>query len=137
MFKFILLYSCYNRGRYIDDIFFTWNGSLSLLESSLKKWNDKHPKIKLTHEIGASVSFLDVLLRNDNGILSTSVYHKDAAEPYVVPFASDHPLHIFRNIIYGSLFRAIRYSSSFEAFNVERRKIRLKLLYNGYVHTLT
>lgn len=95
-----------------------------------------HPKIKLTHEMGASVSFLDVLIRNENGILSTSVYHKDAAEPYVVPFISDHPLHIFRNIIHGSLVRAIRYSSSFEAFNDERRQIRLKLLYNGYANTL-
>ena len=88
------------------------------------------------YEFGVSVSFLDVQIRNDDGILSTSVHHKDAAEPYVVPFTSDHPMHIFRNIIYGSLIRAIRYSSSFQAFNAERRKIRLKLLYNGYVYRL-
>ena len=116
--------------RYIDDVFFTWNGSLPALKTLLKNLNEKHLNIKLVSEIALRVSFLDVLLENDNGILSTSVYHKDAAEPYVVPFTSDHPPHSFRNIINIALTRAVRYSSTFEAFNKERRYIRLKLLYN-------
>ncbi len=98
----------------------------------MKDLNDKHRNIKLVHEIGIRISFLDVFIQNDNGTLLTSVYHKDAAEPYVVPFTSDHPPHIFRNIINVALVRAVRYSSTFEAFNNERRYIRLKLLYNGY-----
>jgi hypothetical protein len=61
------------------------------------------------------------------------VYHKPAAEPYVIPFTSDHPRHVFTNIIKTSLERAIRYSSTFELFNDERRYIKLMLLYNGYV----
>ncbi|CAF1495611.1 unnamed protein product [Rotaria magnacalcarata] len=73
--------------------------------------------------------------RNNNGVLSTSVYHKTTSEPYVVPFESDHPRHIFRNIIRAALLRAVRYSSTFEAFNTERRSIRLMLLYNGYPST--
>ena len=68
--------------------------------------------------------------------MSTTVYHKDASEPYVVPFTSDHPMHIFRNIIYDALIRAIRYSFSLKAFDDESREIRLKLLYNGYVDSL-
>ena len=95
--------------------------------------NNKHPQIKLVYDIGLRVSFLDVLIQNDNGTLLTSVYHKDATEPYVAPFTSDHPPHIFRNTITIALNRAIRYSSTFEAFNTERRYIRLKLLYNGYI----
>ncbi len=71
-----------------------------------------------------------------DGILETSVYHKSAAEPYVIPFISDHPRHTFVNIIKTSLTRAVRYSSTFKAFNYERRHIRLTLLYNGYVHQL-
>ena len=67
--------------------------------------------------------FLDVLITNNNGILSTSVYHKPAAEPYVTPFISDHPRHVFANIIQTSLTRAIRYSSTFQAFDYERRYI--------------
>ncbi|CAF3986224.1 unnamed protein product, partial [Adineta steineri] len=122
-------------GRYIDDIFFTWNDTKENLEQVLEKLNNHHPNIKLEYKIGQSLPFLDVLLTNNNGTLSTSVYRKPAAEPYVVPFTSDHPQHIFRNIIRTALLRAIRYSSTFEAFNVERRNIRLMLLYNGYPST--
>jgi hypothetical protein len=62
-----------------------------------------------------------------------SFYHKEAAEPYVVPFQSDHPRHVFVSIIECALLRAIRYSSTLEEFNHERRAIKLILLYNGYI----
>ncbi|CAF3572915.1 unnamed protein product [Rotaria socialis] len=67
--------------------------------------------------------------------LSTSVYHKPGAEPYVVPFISDHPRHVFDNIIQTSLRRAIKYSSTFQLFNDERRYIKSTFLYNGYPST--
>ncbi len=49
--------------------------------------------------ISQSLSFLDILRANNNGILLTSVYHNPSAEPYVVPFISDHLQHVFGNII--------------------------------------
>ncbi|CAF5127593.1 unnamed protein product, partial [Rotaria sp. Silwood1] len=119
-------------GRYIDDIFFTSNETETTIKQWLKAANQFHPNIKLTYTMGKSVSFLDLLLTNNNGILSTSVYHKPSAEPAVLSFLSDHPRHVFRNVIQTALMRAIRYSSTFEAFNVERRRIRLTLLLNGY-----
>ncbi|CAF2066532.1 unnamed protein product [Rotaria magnacalcarata] len=94
-----------------------------------------HPNIKLDYKIGNSLPFLDVQLINNNGILSTCVYHKPAAEPYVTPFISDHPRHAFSNIIKTFIERAARYSSTFEAFNYERRSIKLMLLYNEYPST--
>lgn len=97
----------------------------------LNEANNFHPNIKLVRQIGTSVSFLDVYLESRNGILFTSVYHKQAAEPYTVPFKSDHPRHTFTNIIDTALTRAIRYSSTLSAFNDERRLIKLMLLYNG------
>ncbi|CAF5095511.1 unnamed protein product, partial [Rotaria magnacalcarata] len=45
---------------------------------------------------------------------------------------SDHPPHVFSNIIQAALLRAVRYSSTSEIFQNERRTIRLMLLYNGY-----
>ncbi|CAF4050299.1 unnamed protein product [Rotaria sp. Silwood2] len=118
-------------GRYIDDIFFTCNES----ETKVKKWlesaNQFHPNIKLTYTIAKNVPFLDVLVRNQNGILFSSVYHKPAAEPSLLSFLSDHPRHVFRNVIQTALMRAIRHSSTFDAFNIERRTIRLTLLLNG------
>ncbi|CAM4765387.1 unnamed protein product [Rotaria magnacalcarata] len=117
-------------GRYIDDIFMTWNRSEEELRKLLDDLNTWHPNIKLDYKIGNSLPFLDAQLTNNNGILSTSVYHKPSAEPYVTPFISDHPRHVFSNIIKTSIERAIRYSSTFEAFNYERRYIKLMLLYN-------
>jgi hypothetical protein len=88
-------------------------------------------------QLGASVSFLDVFVENKNGTLITSVHHKEAAEPYLVPFKSDHPRHVFANIIDGTLIRAIRYSSTLSLFNREQRFIKLMLLYNGLVLSLS
>ncbi|CAF0897703.1 unnamed protein product [Didymodactylos carnosus] len=61
------------------------------LRKLLDESNTWHPNIKLDYQIGKSLPFLDVFLTNQNGILSTSIYHKPSAEPYVVPFISDHP----------------------------------------------
>jgi hypothetical protein len=72
-------------------------------------------------------------LKNQNGILAKSVYHKEAAEPYIVPFNSDHPRHVFNNIIDGALLRTMRYSSTVSTFNEERPSIKLILLYNALV----
>ena len=96
----------------------------------LDEANNYHSNIKLVRQIGTTVSFLDVLIENKNGILITSLYHKEAAEPYIVPFKSDHPRHVFANIIDNALTRAIRYSSTLSAFDYERRSVKLMLLYN-------
>jgi hypothetical protein len=101
------------------------------INQMLDEANKFHPNIKLVRQIGTSVSFLDVYIENKNGTLTTSVYHKEVAQPYVVPFKSDHPRHIFKNVIDTALMRAIRYSSTLSAFNEERRSIKLMFLYNG------
>ena len=101
------------------------------LRKLLAEANTWHRNIKLEYKIGQRLPFLDVLLTNKNGLLSTSVYHKPTAEPYVVPFSSDHPRRVFGNIIQAALRRAIRYSSTFEAFNSEQQSIKLMSLYNG------
>ncbi|CAF1471320.1 unnamed protein product [Rotaria sordida] len=113
----------------------TCNKSEKSLKDLLDVANTLHSNIKLEYKIGKSLRFLDVLFTNNNGILTTSVYHKPVAEPYVVPFTSDHPRHVFVNVIQTSLARATRYSSTFESFNNERRYIQLTLLYNGYPST--
>ena len=119
--------------RYIDDIFFTSNESLDTINQMLDEANNFHSNIKLIRKIGRTVPFLDVFIENNNGILTTSVYRKEAVQPYIVPFKSDHPRHVFRNIIETALVRAIRYSSTLPIYNQERRSIKLTLLYNGFV----
>jgi hypothetical protein len=109
----------------------TWNRSEKELIKLLDEANRWHSNIKLDYKIGQNLPFLDVLLTNKNGLLETSVYHKPSAEPYVVPFISDHHPHVFRNIIQSALLRAIRYSSTLNIFQDEQRYIKLMLLYNG------
>ena len=122
-----------NLPRYIDDVFITFNGPEATLKAILKRANDYHPNIKLKAIVATSVPFLDLLISNNNGILSTSVYQKPAAEPCVVSFISDHPRYVFSNVIHAALLRAVRYSSTLDLFEKERRAIRLMLLYNGSV----
>ncbi|CAF4994716.1 unnamed protein product, partial [Rotaria magnacalcarata] len=69
---------------------------------------------------------------NSNGALKTSAYHKEATEPYVVPFGSHHPDHVFRNTIDTTMTRAVRYSTTLSQFEEEIRQMKLLLLYNGY-----
>ncbi len=99
----------------------------------LDEANNLHLNIKLVRQLSTSVSFLDLLTENKNSVLATSVCHKETAEPYVVPFKSDHPRHIFTNIINGALMRAMRYSSTLATFNEEQRLTKLMLLYSGFV----
>ena len=97
----------------------------------LKTTTQHNPDIQLTSTIDHTNSFLDVHIKNIGHDFSTSVYNKEATEPYVVPFKSDHPRHVFVNIIECALLRAIRYSSTLDEFNRERRALKLMLLYNG------
>ena len=94
--------------------------------------NRKDENIRITRSIGTTIEFLDVLVHNNQGQLKTTVFHKPAAEPYIFPFLSDHPRHIHRNTIKGTLFRAARLCSNVEDFNRERLNIELTLLLNGY-----
>jgi hypothetical protein len=60
------------------------------INAMLNEANNFHPNIKLAHQIGTSLPFLDIFIENKDGILTTSVYHKEAAEPYILPFKSNH-----------------------------------------------
>ncbi|CAF4686105.1 unnamed protein product, partial [Rotaria socialis] len=116
---------------YVGDIFFTPNDSLESIGQMLDEANNFHPNIKLVRQIGRSVPFLDVFIQNSNGAFITSVYHKAAAESYVVPFGSDHPGHIFGNTIDTTIMIAVRYSTTLSQFEEEVRKMKLMFLYNG------
>ncbi|CAF4882350.1 unnamed protein product [Rotaria socialis] len=110
--------------------------TLTLANIFMWKWQKKLVRRQdMTREYYGRLPFLDILLTNINGTLSTSVYHKPAAESYVVPFISDHPRHVFEKIVQTNLRRAIKYSSTFQSFNDERRYIKSTFLYNGYPST--
>ena len=110
------------------------NHSLDTLNQILDELSQVHSNIKLLHQIGTCVSFFDVCIENNDGILATSVFHQTIAKPYILSFISDHPRHVFANIIDDALLRAVRYASTLSTFHAEQRSLKIMLLSHGYVH---
>ena len=98
-----------------------------LLKAKIK---DKNIEIEST--MGSSANYLDVTIINEDGRLTTKVYHKSTAEAYYLPYTSDHPHRYHRNIPYSALVRAARLCSNYDDFNRERLRIDLTLLLSDY-----
>ncbi|CAF1349824.1 unnamed protein product [Adineta steineri] len=119
-------------GRYIDDIFMTTNQSLDDIRIVLEKAKHKDINIEIECTIASTVNYLDVITTNEEGQLKTTVYHKPTAEPYYLPYRSDHPHKYHRNIPYSALTRAARLCSNVHDFNLERLRIEMSLLLGQY-----
>ena len=113
----------------------TTNESFDGISEQLKQASHQDVNIQIEYRIATSIDFLDVSITNENGRLKTSVYHKSAAEPYILPFTSDHPRHIHRNIHYAALLRATRLCSNVEDFHAECTRSDVSLLLNDYPPT--
>jgi hypothetical protein len=100
----------------------------SLFEYTKKK----DVNIEIDSVITTTVNYLDVLITNENGQLKTCVYHKPTAEPYCLPYRSDHPRKYHRNIPYSALIRAARLCSNVDDFDLERLRIEIALLLGNY-----
>ena len=105
---------------------------LPALQIELDKAKTKDMNIEIDCTVDTSVSFLDVMLTNENGRLRTTVYHKPTAEPYYLPYTSDHPHRYHRNIPYSALIRAARLCSHVNDFNLESLRLQMSLLLGGY-----
>ena len=125
-FRFRLSY------RYIDDIFMTTNQTIEEINIELIKAQNKDINIEIESTISTSVNYLDVTITNESGRLRTTVYHKPTAQPYYLPYTSDHPHQYHRNIPYCALLRAARLCSSVNDFNQERLRIDVTLLLSDY-----
>ncbi|CAF3843320.1 unnamed protein product [Rotaria sp. Silwood1] len=110
----------------------TSNEPVENIKALLDRENAKDPNIHITYTIHDSVEFLDVLIENNQAQLKTSVFRKPAADPYILPYTSDHPRHIHSNTIHTALLRAIRLCSDVQTFDQERLNIEIALLLNGY-----
>ena len=106
--------------------------SLDELNILLNRMEKKDENIRITRSTGTIIEFLDVLINNDHDHLKTSVFHKPAAEPYLLLYSSENSRHIHCNTINGALLRAVRLCSNVKHFDHERLDLELKLLLNGY-----
>jgi hypothetical protein len=110
----------------------TTNQTIDEITEELKEAQNRDVNIKINYKIDRSVDFLDVCITNENSQLKTRIYHKPAAEPYILPYRSTHPRHIHRNIPYSAFLRAVRICSNIHDFNSECCHIDVSLLLNGY-----
>ena len=64
--------------------------------------------------------------------MTTYVFHNPTEESFILPYTSDHPRHVHRNIPYAALLRAARICSSVHDFTIERIRVDMSLLLNDY-----
>jgi hypothetical protein len=114
------------------DIFMITNQTISEITLELENANKKDLNIRINSKISTSVDFLDIIITNEDGYLRTSIYHKPTTEPYILPYTSDHPRHVRRNIPYASLVRAARICSHVDDCNTERIRLDMSLLLTSY-----
>ena len=110
----------------------TTNLSFDQIKDIMDTADQKDRNIRIKYQIQSCVEFLGVVAQNNNGQLTASVFHKPTAEPYILPYTSDHPRHVHRNIPYAALLRAARICSNVHDFTIERIRIDMSLLLNGY-----
>ena len=122
--------------RYIDDLFMTNNQTTEEINLVLGVAQNKDVNIEIETNMSSSVNYLDVTITTENGQLRTKIYHKPTAEPYYLPYTSDHPHRYHRNIPYSALMRAARLCSHVEDFNQERLRIEMSLLLSDYPPTV-
>ena len=106
--------------------------SFDQIKAKMDTADQKDRNIRIKSQIQSCVEFLDVVIQNDNGQLNTSVFHKPTAEPYILPYTSDHPRHVHRNIPYAALLRAVWMRSEVHDFTIEYIRIDMSLLLNDY-----
>jgi hypothetical protein len=132
-----------NYGRYLDDVFFTWGGSVEELKEFENFLNNLIPGIKITLEYcQKEINFLDTTIykQNINGeqnwdTLQTKIFFKPTDTHQLLHVSSHHPKHTTRGILRSQLIRFKRISANKTDYD-ETCKILFGFLKNrGYKFT--
>ncbi|MFZ2498763.1 hypothetical protein [Methanosarcina sp.] len=126
--------------RFLDDIFFTWNGTIPELMEFQEFLNQVIPDIKITLTYSLThVTFLDTTifkhLEHGNCTIQTKLHFKDTDSHQLLHVSSFHPKHTCRGIIKSQLIRFFRLCS-FESHYTEACQILFSALRNrGYSYS--
>ena len=120
--------------RYIDDIFFIWNGTENELLEFFRNINGIHRTIKFEPNYSTSeINFLDtVVYKNQSGILQTKLYQKPTDRTNLLHFKSAHPTATKTSIIYSQALRIKRICSEEHEMRHQFNVLKSKLLKRGY-----
>ena len=110
--------------RFLDDLFFLFNGTVEEVREFEQFLNSLIPDIKVTltcHD--THISFLDTVIyklmaNGDDGdaVLKSRVYFKPTDTHQLLHTQSFHPKHTFQGVLRSQLIRFKRISSSFEDY---------------------
>ena len=128
--------------RFLDDLFFIFNGSTKQLHDLFNEVNKIHPTIKFTMNHTTpqtessenrclcdhqdSIPFLDTLCTIIDGKIETDLYKKDTDRNQYLLTSSIHPVHCTRNLPYSLALRIVRICS--RSTDREKRFQELKSL---------
>ena len=92
--------------RYIDNVFCIWQHGDIELKNFVKHLNNTHGTIKFSMETSkVEISFLDPMVKLENGKIITDLYCKTASRNNYLPFNSAHPYHCKKSLPFRQFLR--------------------------------
>ncbi|XP_077330261.1 uncharacterized protein LOC143964418 [Lithobates pipiens] len=132
LFKFFCLIPVWRR--YIDDIFFIWTGIEAELFTFMELLKINTYNLKFTMEKSrSSLTFLDIQIYvNPKGEIRSTLFRKPLAANTVLHASSSHPEPLVASIPYGQYLCLKRNCSSEADFELEAKKLQIRLRHRGY-----
>ena len=96
--------------RFIDDLFGGWSGTYRQFSSFLSCFNSFGKTFGIVFDkkqFGDTVNFLDVLVSNSTGVITTDLYSKPTDAHRYLHNHSFHPKHTFIGILFSQMRRAV------------------------------
>lgn len=125
-------------GRYVDDTFLLFNGTLRQIDSMVSEINLIHPNIKFTseHETEGSINFLDSTISRKDNALTFNIYRKPTATNITIHSSSFHPIGQKMAAYNCFVYRAIKFPLSKEDREREILTIKHIAVANGFKSTI-
>lgn len=119
--------------RYIDNLFFIWEGNESSLQEFMSELNSNDNNIKLDYESNREqIHFLDVNILRQGDTLTTTVYFKPIDRNSYLPLSSGHRPLWLRNIPKGQMIQVRRNCTTDNDFQIQSKIIKDRFLQKGY-----
>ena len=119
--------------RYLDDCFILWENEWGNVEEFFSILQNLHPDIKFTMEQNhKEIPFLDILIKNENGKITTDIYRKPTDSQRYLHFMSHHPKNCKKSIPFILARRVCTIVSDTVLRNERLKELHDTLTLRGY-----
>ena len=120
--------------RFIDDIFFLWNGTEAEVIKIIHNLNKKHSTIKFEFtDSRTSITFLDTKVhKNENGTLCATIFRKPSGLRNFLHYKSAHPKALKDSIPYSQALRIKRICSKTSEVIKHLKDLKDAFIKRGY-----